>query len=93
MAAVTTSIKLELEMRDRLSRLSEIRQRAVHWLMTEAIRQYVEKEEQREGLRQDALAAWRDFELTGLHVSHAEADAWMARLEAGEQMEPPACHV
>ena len=29
---------------------------------------------------------------TGRHVSEAEADAWMAQLEAGMVVPPPACH-
>ena len=48
--------------------------------------------EMRERLRQDALAAWREFELTGLHATQEEADAWLARLEAGQSAEPPLCH-
>jgi hypothetical protein len=38
------------------------------------------------------MRAWRDFEATGLHVSAAEADAWLAMLERGEAAEPPAAH-
>lgn len=42
--------------------------------------------------RQDALDAWAEFQATGLHVTAAEADAWLARLEAGEDAEPPVPH-
>ena len=51
-----------------------------------------EQYERRERFRQDALAAWVDFQATGLHVTFAEADAWLARLEAGERIKPPAPH-
>jgi len=27
-----------------------------------------------------------------LYLMHEEADAWMAKLEAGHDVEPPACH-
>jgi hypothetical protein len=31
-------------------------------------------------------------EATGLHVTAGEADAWLARLEDGEDVETPECH-
>jgi predicted transcriptional regulator len=58
----------------------------------EAIEQYVEREERRERLRQDALAAWAEYKASGRHVTAAEAEAWLARLEAGEDAEPPSPH-
>ena len=60
--------------------------------MREAMAQYVEREERRERLRQDALAAWAEYRATGQHVTAEEADAWLARLEAGEDAEPPSPH-
>ena len=86
------AIKIDNDIRDRVQRLAHARQRTAHWLMREAIRQYVEREEKREVLRQDAIAAWNEYQATGLHVTMQEADAWLARLEAGEDVEPPECH-
>ena len=60
--------------------------------MREAIEQYVEREEQREQLRQNALAAWVEYQATGQHVTAAEADAWLAQLEAGKPTNPPRSH-
>jgi len=57
-----------------------------------AITQYVDREEKREAFRQDSLKAWESFRATGLHVSADEADAWMAQLEHGQDVEPPECH-
>ena len=87
----TTSLKLDSEMKARVQRLAQSRRRSAHWLMREAIQQYVEREEQRERLRRDVLAAWDDYQTTGRHVSAEDADAWLARLEGGEDIEPPAC--
>jgi predicted transcriptional regulator len=52
----------------------------------------VDREEMREAFRQDSLKAWESFRATGLHVSADEADAWMAQLEHGQDVEPPECH-
>lgn len=93
MAAVaTTSLKIDDEIRARVQRLATSRRRSAHWLMCEAIEQYVDREEKPEKFRQSALAAWDEYQLTGLHVTAEEADSWLAILEAGDDAEIPECH-
>ena len=92
MAASTTSLKLDEEMKGKVQRLAAVRRRSAHWIMREAIKQYVEREEKREQFRQSAIAAWNDYQATGLHVTANEADAWLAKLEDGEDVETPECH-
>jgi len=84
------AIKIDEDTKLRVKRLADARQRTSHWLMREAITQYVDREEKREAFRQDALKAWEDFRSNGLHVTADEADAWMAQLEQGNDIEPPA---
>jgi predicted transcriptional regulator len=86
------AIKIDQETKDRVNRLAEARKRTPHWLMREAIAQYVVREEKREALKQDGLKAWNEDRTTGLHVTAAEADEWLAKLEAGQDLEPPPCH-
>ncbi|MDP2204520.1 MAG: ribbon-helix-helix domain-containing protein [Methylicorpusculum sp.] len=43
----TVGVILDDETRDRLKNLGEVKQRSVHWLMREAIQDYIEKEEKR----------------------------------------------
>lgn len=85
------AIKIDPEIKERVKRLADARRRTPHWLMREAIQQYVEREEKREALRQDAIRAWNEYRTTGLHVTQEAADAWLARLESGEDVEPPEC--
>jgi predicted transcriptional regulator len=89
----TTTLKLDLDVKKRVQRLASARRRSPHWLMREAIEEYVEREEKREQFRKDALVAWDHYEATGLHVSAEEADAWLAKLEAGKNAAPPKCRV
>lgn len=91
-AASTTSLKIDQKLKKRVQRLATARRRSAHWLMCEAVEQYVAREEKREQLRQDALKAWNHYQSTGLHVTAEEADAWLAKLEAGEDAEAPECH-
>jgi len=87
----TTSLKLDGEIKERVRRLASARRRSPHWVMREAIEEYVAREEKREQFRQDALAAWSHYQTTGLHVTAEEADAWLAKLEAGKDARPPKC--
>lgn len=90
--ATATSIKLDDALKMRIQNLAESRRRSSHWIMREAIAQYVEREEKREAFKQDAIRAWDAYQETGLHVTMEDADAWLAKLEAGEDAEVPACH-
>lgn len=87
------AIKIDDNTKARVKRLADARHRTAHWLMREAIIQYVEREEKREVFRQDTLKAWEEYRTTGLHVTADEADTWLAQLEQGNDIEPPECHV
>jgi predicted transcriptional regulator len=50
------------------------------------------KKKDRDQFCRDAIAAWIEYQRTGLHVTFEEVDAWLARLEAGEDTEPPPFH-
>ena len=86
------AIKIDQDTRDRVKRLAEARHRTSHWVMREAISQYVEREEKRESFRQDAINAWNEYQETGLHVSGDEVIAWLGTW--GEEIEQaaPVCH-
>ncbi|WP_288126500.1 MULTISPECIES: ribbon-helix-helix protein, CopG family [Pseudomonadota] len=86
------AIKIDLDTKERVKRLAEARHRTAHWLMREAISQYLDREEKREAFRQDAIRAWNEYRATGMHVTAEEADVWLAKLESDEDAEPPACH-
>jgi len=90
---MSTSVKLDNDLKNRIQHLAEVRQRSAHWIMQEAIRHYVDREEKREALKQDALQGWGAYKEDGLHLTLEEADAWLAKLEAGEDAGMPECHV
>lgn len=87
------AVKLDTELQARMKALADARDRSPHWMMREAITKYVEREEKREAFRQDGLRAWETYQSTGLHVTHDEASAWLAKLAEGDDQEPPECHV
>ena len=75
--ATATSVKLDAELKGRVQHLAQARRRSAHWIMREAIAQYVEREERREALRRDTLAAWDEYQTTGLHATAADVETWL----------------
>lgn len=88
----TTSLKLDPQIKERVQKLAEAKRRSSHWVMREAIEEYLAREEERGRLRRDILAAWDEYETTGLHITGKEADAWLERLASGGDVKPPKPH-
>ncbi len=63
------SLKIDEKLKDRIQHLAEMRQRSSHWIMLEAICDYVEREE--------ALDAWTHYQETGQHVTGQELQDWL----------------
>jgi predicted transcriptional regulator len=55
------AVKLDEDVHSRVKVLAEARDRSPHWMMREAIAQYVEREEKREAFRQDGIRAWNAY--------------------------------
>lgn len=89
---MTTSIKIDDELKKRIQHLAGLRQRSSHWIMREAIVQYVEREEAREGFKQEALASWAVYQETGRHLTGEETRVWLNTWGTEADAEPPKCH-
>jgi predicted transcriptional regulator len=90
--AKTVSVKLDPETRARIEHLAQARHRSAHWMMREAIQQYIDREEKRETFRQETFKAWEEYQETGLHVTAEEVDAWLASWGTDNELPAPACH-
>jgi predicted transcriptional regulator len=90
--AKTVSVKLDKEIRERIQQLANIRDRSTHWIMREAIQQYVEREEKRETFRRDTLNAWKEYQETGLHATGDEVIAWLETWGEENEQAAPVCH-
>ncbi len=89
---MATSIKIDDALKRRVQHLADLRRRSAHWILLEAIEQYVAREELRESFRQEALASWSEFRETGLHLTAAETRDWLAAWGGDEEGPAPACH-
>lgn len=89
---MTVSVTLDPAEQERLAALAESRQQAPHELMCEAIRRYLDREEARVSFREEARAAWRGYQQTGLHLTGAEAAQWLDGWGTDAETPPPECH-
>ncbi len=90
---VNASVKMPPELRDRVQTLAKIRNSSAHALMLQAIERYVDREEKREALRQDGIAAYEEYKRTGLHLTNAEVREWIEQLRQGKKAPLPKCHI
>ncbi len=89
---MATSVKLDPDLKSRLDRLAAARQRSAHWIMREAITQYVEREEARESFKEEALHAWQEYRETGKHLTLDETTDWLDTWGSDDEAKTPKCH-
>lgn len=89
---MATSVKLDDTLKNRIQHLADLRHRTAHWIMREAIREYIEREEARESFKQEALVSWKAFQETGQHLTGQEMSDWLKTWGTDKEREIPPCH-
>jgi predicted transcriptional regulator len=90
---LATSIKLDDDLKSRVQTVASSRRRSAHWIMREAIEQYVAREESRMGFHAEAQESWDAYERDGLHLTGEETRAWLATWGTSDENDaPPTCH-
>lgn len=72
----TVGVKLDEETRARLKNLGAAKHRSTHWIMREAIRVYLDQEEEMERRNREADEAWEDYKQSRLGVNNDAMTAW-----------------
>ncbi len=89
---MATSLKIEDTLKSRVQHLANQRRRSAHWIMLEAIQQYVEREEARDNFKQEALASWATYQETGQHLTGQEVRTWLNSWGTADENTVPVCH-
>lgn len=93
LALAPMSIKLGIDLRDRLFFVATNRKSTPHALAREAIEYFVTTEEAKTRANLEASAAWEHYQETGLHVTHSEVEAWMKSWGTEGELAAPESHV
>lgn len=86
------TVKMEPAEYERFAALAAARGRTPHYLMREALRQYLEREEAAEAFKRETRAAWQEYQETGLHLTGDEVCAWLDTWGTEAETEAPECH-
>ena len=89
---MATSLKIDDALKNRVLNLASQRRRSAHWIMLDAIQQYVEREEARESFKQEALTSWASYQETGRHLTGQEVRAWLNTWGTDDEKAVPECH-
>lgn len=89
MAQHPTSLKIPMDLKERIDRLAKERDETPHALMVRAIESTVAAMEKRATFIRDALEADRKMTETGIGYAHEDVVAWMKAKAAGRNPRPP----
>jgi len=89
MGTTTIGVKIDEETRRRLRALAETKNRTSHWLVKEAISEYLSHEELVEKERAEDQERWERYALTGEAVDHERVRGWLEALADGRDEECP----
>ena len=89
---MATSLKIDDALKSRVRRLADQQRRSPHWIMLEAIQQYVSREEARESFKQEALTSWANYQETGRHLTGKEVRDWLNTWGTEDEKAVPECH-
>jgi len=88
----TVTIKLDPADRERIASLAAMRKRTPHYLMKEAILEYVQREEARQNFIKAANTSFEHYKETGLHITLDEFSAWVDDVQKKPDTPIAACH-
>jgi predicted transcriptional regulator len=87
------SIKVDDELKDRIQKLADSKDRSPHWIMRAALNEYVAREEGKARFKAEALESWTAYQETGLHITGEEVQNWLSTWGTDKETASPACHV
>ena len=83
-----TSIRMPDDLAERLEQTARLMRRAKGWVINEAVREYVEREEQRQQMLRETQEGLDDIE-AGRVVDSAAVMAWLESWGTDHELEPP----
>lgn len=86
------SVKLDQSDRERLNTLAVSKKRTSHYLMKEAIQEYIKREEIRMNFIRAGEESARHYKETGLHIRLDEFSAWVDAVQTDPDTAMPICH-
>lgn len=88
----SVTIKLDDADRDRIASLATAKKRTPHYLMKEAILEYVKREKARQNFIAAAESSFEHYKEAGLHITFDEFSQWVDKVQENPEAPVPECH-
>jgi predicted transcriptional regulator len=86
------SLRVDTQLRERLSALAQQNKRSSHALALEAIEKFVAESEATSLWNTQAQASWQHYQETGLHATGEEVTRWLASWGTDGELPAPIAH-
>ncbi|APX93252.1 hypothetical protein BWR19_10090 [Halomonas sp. 1513] len=73
-----SSIELDQTLRESIQRTAYATGHSADWIVSNAIEEYVAREQRAMAFQQATLMAWEEYQASGLHISADEMEQWLA---------------
>ncbi len=93
MRTATTALRLEPELKQRADALAAAEHSSFSAVVRDALNMYLSQREAERAEIDEAVAAWQEYEQTGLHVRGEEMSAWLQTWGTDSENESPECHL
>ena len=93
MRTATTALRLEPELKQRAELIAAADRRTLSFVVRDALQMYLEQREAEAAEINHAMAAWNEYQQTGLHVTGDEMSAWLRSWGTEHESETPQCRV
>lgn len=87
-----TSLRIPPELKERYAQLAESTRRTSHWLMLEALNDYITRKEKKMAFVREAIQSEKDYRETGLHITGEECIEWLESCGTANEKDVPKCH-
>lgn len=86
------SIRIDEGKKNQLAWIAQKQDRSVHYVLLQAVSEYISKETKRIEFYEAAMQASQHYAETGLHTTQDEVEAWVNSLGTPNELQPPVCH-
>ncbi|MBP8173264.1 MAG: ribbon-helix-helix protein, CopG family [Aeromonadaceae bacterium] len=93
MRTATTALRLEPELKQRADALAAAEHSSFSAVVRDALNMYLSQREAERAELDEAIAAWQQYEQTGLHVTGEEMSAWLRTWGTDGESQSPECHL
>ena len=93
MRTATTALRLEPELTQRADALATAEHSSFSAVVRDALNMYLSQREAERAEIDEAVAAWQEYEQTGLHVRGEEMSAWLRTWGTDSEKESPECQL